>query len=80
MEASLREQASELLVAGYRSKDEFLAMLAHELVIRYHRSPVLEVVKQLACPRQWRSGPAEIMAVRSGTWRGSSTICSTCRE
>ena len=67
-----------LAEAANRTKDEFLAMLGHEL--RNPLAPILTALQLMSL-----RGDASVMKERTvidrqvDTWCGSSTICSTCR-
>ena len=77
LEEALRSRAEELAAAD-RRKDEFLAMLAHELRNPWPRSPTPSNRSDSAratrrrSRSRWRSP-----AGRSPTWPGSWTTCST---
>ena len=74
-EETIRRQAFELGNAN-RAKDEFLAILGHELPIPLRRFSSLPsfsaVASVIRSRRSWRSS-----SVRPSTFSGSSTICST---
>ena len=76
LERQTQEQA-EALADLHRRKDEFLAMLSHEL--RNPLAPILNAVQLLRLQQERgpdsSSKPAPSSSVRWGNWRGSLMTC-----